>query len=220
MKAPLPSLIQEWHNETYPSISPSRPELSVSGKTVVVTGGGSGIGARMVQSFGEVGASRIIITARREQNLKDVKAKIEATFPKTKVDYYVGDIANEVDVKTAADQIDKWDVMVLNAGYLAKREVVVKADFKEWWRGFEVNIKGAFLTLQAFTPTASEGATIIGLSTGVVTFSSEMAQTASSYAASKIGFNKLIEIFAAENPHLNVKAFHPRVGPREDASLT
>lgn len=183
----------------------------MSGKTIIVTGRGSGIGARIVESFAEGGASKITITARREQNLKDVKAKTEAAFPKTKIEYHVGDIASEADVRRAANRIGKWDVLVLNAGYLAKRDVIVKADFAEWWRGFEVNIKGAFLTLQAFTPSANEGATIIGLSTGLVTFSSDMAQTASSYAASKIDFNKLIEVFAAENPHLNVKSFHPGV---------
>ncbi|KAF2160313.1 hypothetical protein M409DRAFT_29167 [Zasmidium cellare ATCC 36951] len=211
MQPPLPSFTAEWHNTSYASISPSRPELSVAGKTIVITGGGNGIGARMVRSFAEAGAARIAITARREQNLKDVKAKTEAAFPKTKVDYYVGDVVNEADVKAATAGVGKWDVLVLNAGYLSKREAIAKADFGEWWRGFEVNLKGTFLVLQAFTPTAKEGAAVIGMSSGVVTFSSEMAQTASSYAASKIALNKVMEVFAAEHPQLNVKVFHPGV---------
>ncbi|KAK4496739.1 hypothetical protein PRZ48_012722 [Zasmidium cellare] len=212
MKSPFgASFTSEWHNTTYEGISPSRPELSLSGKTVVITGGGNGIGARMIQSFAEAGAAKIAITARREQNLKDVKAKTEAAYPKTKVDYYVGDVVNEADLKKAADGIGNWDVLVLNAGYLSKRELITKVDAEDWWRGFEVNIKGAFLTLRAFAPTANAGASIIGLSTGVVTFTSEMAQTSSSYAASKIGLNNVIEIFAAENPHLSVKVYHPGV---------
>lgn len=38
MEPPYPSLTSTWHNDTYPSISPSRPELSVAGKTVVIAG--------------------------------------------------------------------------------------------------------------------------------------------------------------------------------------
>ncbi len=38
MKPPFPSATPTWHNDTYPSFSPSRPELSVAGKAVVIAG--------------------------------------------------------------------------------------------------------------------------------------------------------------------------------------
>ncbi len=38
MKPPLPSATPTWHNDTYPAIAPSRPELSAVGKTVIITG--------------------------------------------------------------------------------------------------------------------------------------------------------------------------------------
>lgn len=38
MAAPFPFPIATWHNDTYQAISPSRPELSASEKTVVITG--------------------------------------------------------------------------------------------------------------------------------------------------------------------------------------
>lgn len=34
----MPSATPTWHNDTYATISPSRPELTVAGKTVIVTG--------------------------------------------------------------------------------------------------------------------------------------------------------------------------------------
>lgn len=36
---PFPSLTKTWHTESYPAISPTRPELSTDSKTVVITGG-------------------------------------------------------------------------------------------------------------------------------------------------------------------------------------
>lgn len=38
MEPPFPSVTSKWHNDTYPSISPSRPELSLRGKSVIITG--------------------------------------------------------------------------------------------------------------------------------------------------------------------------------------
>lgn len=38
MQPPFPSLTATWHNESYPAISPIRPELSAAGKTVIIAG--------------------------------------------------------------------------------------------------------------------------------------------------------------------------------------
>lgn len=43
MAPPLPSFTSTWHNDTYPAISPTRPELSAAGKTVIITGAVSGL---------------------------------------------------------------------------------------------------------------------------------------------------------------------------------
>lgn len=44
MPAPSSSFTKVWHSDTYPAINPTKPELSVAGKSVVITGGGAGIG--------------------------------------------------------------------------------------------------------------------------------------------------------------------------------
>jgi hypothetical protein len=38
MQPPFPAPVSNWHNDTYDAISPSRPELSVAGKTIVIIG--------------------------------------------------------------------------------------------------------------------------------------------------------------------------------------
>jgi len=38
MQPPFPSPTPTWHNETYSAISPLRPESSVAGKNVIITG--------------------------------------------------------------------------------------------------------------------------------------------------------------------------------------
>lgn len=187
----------------------------MAGKTIVITGAGSGIGARTAQSFAEAGASKIHILARREANLKTVKANVETLFPKTEVTYHIADVVESSALGTAAASIGKWDVLIANAGYFSARSPIATAEVEEWWRGWEVNVKGTFLTLRAFAGSANEGASVIGVSTAVVNFPAVMARTGSAYAGSKIGMAKVMEIFAAEMEGvLRVKTIHPGVSSR------
>jgi len=39
-----PSFTKTYHHEAYPAIDPARPDLSARGKTILITGGGKGIG--------------------------------------------------------------------------------------------------------------------------------------------------------------------------------
>ena len=135
----MPAPVAEWRNDTYPSISPSRPELSAKGKRIVVTGGGAGIGAEIVRSFAAAGATQIAILGRRANLLEATKAKIEKEFGGVNVSTHTGDISKEADLMKAAKEIGNWDVLVMNAGYLSTPAKVVDANMEDWWKGFEAS---------------------------------------------------------------------------------
>lgn len=82
---PFPSPTKTWHSTAYPSIYPSRPELSQKNKTILITGGGTGIGAGTAHAFAEAGAARIALLVRREQPLLDTKASIQQQYPSVEV---------------------------------------------------------------------------------------------------------------------------------------
>ena len=116
--APFPSPTAKWHDNTYPTLSPSRPELSAKGKAILITGAGTGIGAETARSFAAAGAARIALLGRREQPLVDTKASIKEKYPGVEVFTVSTDV-------TKADQVDKafadflgnrkLDVVVSNA---------------------------------------------------------------------------------------------------------
>lgn len=134
----IPSPTKKWHRDTYAAISPSNPALSVKGKKVVISGGGYGIGREDVLAFAEAGAAEIAILGRKEGPLNETKQLSEQKFPNTKVSIFVADITDPVPVKAAAEQFGMWDILILNAGYMSKKEPFATADLGDWWATFEV----------------------------------------------------------------------------------
>lgn len=136
--APFPSPTETWHTDSYPAIDPTRPDLSVKGKRVVVTGGGGGIGRGFVRAFAAAGAASIAILGRREGMLKETKQAVEADHSATAVSTHVVDVVSLDSTRHAAAAIGTWDILVCNAGYLSTPATVVDSDPEDWWKSFEV----------------------------------------------------------------------------------
>lgn len=214
MSENFPSLTKTWHSKPYDAISPSRAELSAKGKTVVITGGGGAIGGATALAFAGAGASKIVVIGRRAEPLEETKRKVEEAVSDCSVKVVQGDLADAVSMKNAFEKIahefgGKVDVLVANAGYLPSFGSIVEADPDEWFRGFEINGKGAFNLARAFLPHAADDAVIVYVSTAVVHMKGLPA--ASSYVASKLAADKIWEIFGVENPDLSVFHVHPGV---------
>lgn len=127
-----------WHNDTYSSIDPTRPENSVRGKSVIITGGSSGIGRETVKAFAAAGAASIAVLARRTELLEETKALVISEFPNVKIFLHGVDVSNEEQVSAAAREIGKWDILVMNAGYMSSPTVLGSAKLEEWWKVWEV----------------------------------------------------------------------------------
>lgn len=135
-----PSLTKTWHNDTYAAIDPKqRSELSLNGKTVVISGGGSGVGLALTKGFADAGAQRIAILGRRDAVLQEAKKEVEANGNGVSVSTHVTDVTDAESVKLAAQDVGEWDVLVSNAGYLAEMKSVVDAEVTEWFNSFEVS---------------------------------------------------------------------------------
>lgn len=142
MAAPFPAPTKTWHSKSYDKIDPKRPELSAKGKNVLVTGGGIGIGAAVVRSFAEAGASTIGILGRTESALMETKESVESDFKSTKVIVLVADLTDEASVtkalKSFNDSVGLIDVLVHNAAYMSDLVPIANAEVGEWFKSFEV----------------------------------------------------------------------------------
>jgi len=211
--APFPSFTKTWHNESYDAISPvARPELSVAGKHIVITGGGTGIGKAVAIGFAEAKASSIHILGRRLDRLEAAKEEILAKVPSAKVFLYSADLVDSTSTKAAFDQIAKQvgkiDIYVSNAGVYADGPTAI-INVDEFMAPFEGNVRGALIAFQAFLPHAAPGAYL--LSTSTISAHSAPMFPQASYAASKLANVKLVEAIATEHPELHVVQIHPGV---------
>jgi NAD(P)-dependent dehydrogenase (short-subunit alcohol dehydrogenase family) len=210
----FPSLTKLSHSESYPAISPSRPELSVKDKVVVITGGGSGIGASIAKAFAAGGSTKIAIISRTEKNLLATKHAIEEEFLGTEVLAVPTDITNARQVDAAFLKISqtfgKIDVLVCNSAFMPVPRPLLSPDFdvQDWWTAFNTNILGALYTVKGFVKYAAEGAHILHIST-CVGHMPPLEAGVSAYAASKAAGAKLFDYIAFENPELHVVNVHP-----------
>lgn len=215
-KAPLPTFhyyTDVVHHEPYERISPSKPAHSAREKNVVVTGGGTGIGKAIAISFAQAGARSISILGRREDRLKAAVAEIfnASTDSASNVIYESVDLMKREQVDAAlasiVSKVGKLDILVSNAAGLPYWGPLLGHDAEEFMRGFELNVLSGYNAVQAFVPLAVARPTIINISTALA----HMApmQDSSGYGITKAAQLKMMDYFAAENPHLHLVNVQP-----------
>ena len=119
------------------------------GEVVVVTGGSRGLGLEIAHAFGQAGA-RVVITARREQWLKEAETFL--TDQGIAVDVFICDVADAASVEQLVQQSlqknNKIDVLVNNAG-LTWGAPAETMPLERWQQVIDANITGTFLMSQA-----------------------------------------------------------------------
>jgi NAD(P)-dependent dehydrogenase (short-subunit alcohol dehydrogenase family) len=164
----------------------------LEGKVAVVTGGNSGIGLATAKRFQEEGA-KVAISGRSRETLDEAVRTIGN-----------GVLAVQADVAKLADidklyaevsqKLGKIDVLFVNAG-VAKFASLAETSESTYDEQFDINIKGAYFTIQKALPLLNDGASII-LNTSVADRQGTVG--ASAYSATKAALRSLARTAAAE----------------------
>lgn len=189
--------------DTYPFIDPAKADLT--GKSVLITGASKGIGKATAISFAIAGCSKILLLARSdmvavETAVKDAAKK--AKRPQPLVHSLRVDITSDDSVRMAAEAaVDilggSLDILINNAGYLEEWKPIAESNPSEWWRTWEVNIKGNYLATHYFLPLLlkSPTKTIINISSGGAHV---LFPGASAYQTTKFALCRLTEFIDQE----------------------
>jgi NAD(P)-dependent dehydrogenase (short-subunit alcohol dehydrogenase family) len=187
------------HNDTYAAINPAANPAPCAGKTVLVTGAAKGIGRAIVISYARAGASRIAITARGDASVTHAEAlRAAAEAGRSDVELFVLklDVTDHASIEACAAELhSQWghvDIVVNNAAYLAPFVPLGEGDKDDWWKTWEVNVRGVYWVAHTFLPLvlASTDKTMVNLtSVGALA----LTPGASAYQTSKLAVLRLAE---------------------------
>ena len=176
-----------------------------SSKVVLVTGAGRGIGRSIAEAFAAEGA---ILAANdiTPINLDDTIAHITDAGGRGKG--YVADVARKMPVQTMLEEIlDDWgrvDILVNNAG-VEPHAPLLELDEWDWRRTLEVNLTGAFFTMQSVgrVMRAQGGGMIVNI--GSIAGRAHGLKDRAAYVASKMGLIGLTREAARELAEYNIR---------------
>ena len=171
-------------------LSPSASRaLPGSGRTAVVTGASSGIGAATAERLAAEGFD-VVLGARRLDRLTALAERIGARALPL-------DVTDAASVEAFAAAVPEVDVLVNNAGGAFDANPVADADLDSWARTYDVNVLGTVRLTKALLPALrASGAgdvLFVGSTAGLVSY-----EGGASYTAAKHGVHTLAETLRLE----------------------
>ncbi len=181
----------------------------LQGKVAVITGGNSGIGLATAHLFAQQGA-RVAILGRNPETLNAAVKSLEG-----KAIGVQGDVSNLADIDklfTKTNEVyGKVDILFVNAG-IAPMAPLEQTTPEFFSKVFDINVKGAYFTVQKALPYLNDNASIV-LTGSVVT---EVGMPgASTYSASKAALRSLARTFSAELIGRGIRVNNLSPGPIE-----
>ena len=165
------------------------------GASVLVTGGGSGIGRAICRRFASDGASLLVadIVGERAEEVAELTGGVAVQ----------GDVTVAADVARMVAAVDRIDVLVNNAGG-GMADDVLEIDEEAWDQDVALNLKSAFLCSKAVLPGMIErgGGVIVNIASvnGLAFFANEP------YSAAKAGLISLTRSIATRYGRHGIRA--------------
>jgi len=191
-----------WERRLDPDLFKDRSfEGAVNGRTVVITGGSSGIGKAAAMKIARAGGIPILV-ARSMDKLEETRTDIQNMGGTAYV--YSADLSDTDSIQELADRIladhPKVDMLVNNAGRSIRRSIVLSQDrFHDFERTMQLNYFGTIKLVMALLPHMRErgfghvvNVSSIGVQTSPPRFSAYVASKAALDAWTKVVSSEVV----------------------------
>jgi 3-oxoacyl-[acyl-carrier protein] reductase len=168
----------------------------------LVTGGGRGIGAAIARELAGAGM-RVAVSARSADQVEAVAGEIGGLA-------VTADVSRDEDVRAMVERVEAElgpvDFLVNNAG-ISGDAPGPTPDADEWWRVFEINVRGPFMCTSAVLPGMLErgAGRIVNMGSGASYLPGGGMNTA--YGASKAALGRWSELLAKQLEDRGVYVF-------------
>src|ERR1700720_3120681 len=178
--------------------------MKLTSNTILITGGGSGIGYELTKQLTALG-NTILITGRNQAHMDRAKA----AFPK--IHTFRSDVSDPKAIATLYEQVTEQfpelNILINNAGIMRKINVHDKAgSLEDITREIEINLSGPIRMVKQFLPhlkTKSEAA-IMNVSSSLAFVPLPISPV---YCATKAGLHSFTESLRVQLKNANVKVF-------------
>jgi len=175
--------------------------FTLAGKTALVTGASSGLGAHFARTLAGAGA-RLILAARRADALGQVAEHIRAAGGAC--DAVALDVADAASIAAIEPLLGDVDILVNNAGIVIEKPLLDQTA-EDWDRVVDTNARGMFLLTQAVAramKARGRGGSIINIAS---ILGLRQGAQVSTYAASKAAAIQLTKVSALELARLGIR---------------
>jgi NADP-dependent 3-hydroxy acid dehydrogenase YdfG len=166
------------------------PVLRGAGRTAVVTGASSGIGAATGARLAAEGFD-VVLGARRLDRLTELAERIGGRALQL-------DVTDDASVAAFCAELDRVDVLVNNAGGSWDMDPVAGADLGSWQQAYDVNVLGTVRMTKALLPAlrASGAGDVVfmGSTAGLVSYEGGASYTAAKHAIHTLAETLRLEI--------------------------
>jgi len=190
--------LSQGHPDAQPFVPAHYP--GITGKVVLNTGAGSGIGRAMAHAFARHGA-RLMLLDLDAAALAQTREELNEAFPDVEVDCVQASIADEVAVEQACaateTRFGRIDILLNNAG-IAMNKPSLELTPAEWRRVIDIDLSGVFYCVQAAGKRMAQqqsGGVIVNTASiwGLSSSANRLA-----YCVAKAGVVSLTKCLAAE----------------------
>jgi NAD(P)-dependent dehydrogenase (short-subunit alcohol dehydrogenase family) len=200
------------------------PSLKFSGKIVVITGSGTGIGQAIAKKFAENGA-HIVIVGRRREPLELTSAILSDTVKAAgsggKVRCFPGvDVADEAGIsemfKAIKEEFGTVDIIVNNAGVSGPVKAFTSASHAEFKECVGIHLTGTFWTSLQGISAMQRGGKIITIATFFTEenrYEQRPYRFRAPYTSAQGSKNRLAEALAWELVEKGIKSIATNPGP-------
>ncbi|MFT4230573.1 MAG: SDR family NAD(P)-dependent oxidoreductase [Microbacterium sp.] len=196
---------------------------SLAGRTALITGGGSGLGAAIATALHDAGAE-VVVVGRDEAKLAAVVDRLG-----DRARALTCDVADPASVDALRDALDGTElagggvsILVNNAGVPGPVAALTDIEPEQWDEVFDVNVRGTYLLCRAFLPGMVERGDGDVINVASVSGKRPLAHR-TPYCASKMAVIGLTSTLAFEvgpaGVRVNTLSPGPVAGPRMERNF-
>ncbi|KAG6171610.1 hypothetical protein E4U51_008400 [Claviceps purpurea] len=190
----VPRPTKTYHSTSYDRIS-TRHGFNGTGKTVLITGGSSGIGLNIAKAFAGAGVARIAILSRSRATQLTAKAELEGAYPSTSILFFEASILDTDRFASVLEELAGVHVLVLCAAAIHARVPLAELSGNDVQHVFDTNSVSTVNLARLYVASPGRDKTILHVSSAAAQM---RAPLRSVYGASKAAAVQAMQHLARE----------------------